>query len=124
MKMEKTINCAECGMKYTYEPNPNYPDKRKYCANCSEKKKAQWAETTNGVDKAIDILMDEKPEIVKIDSKSETKGNGFHLTPEQCRSNALKSAIDWGKFSETIGDATVDILKLAKVYEKYIVTGE
>ena len=38
----KTINCAECNVEYRYEPNPKYPDKRKYCANCSEKKKATW----------------------------------------------------------------------------------
>lgn len=40
--MTKTINCAECNVEYTYEPVKNYPDKRKYCANCSEAKQKQW----------------------------------------------------------------------------------
>lgn len=40
--MEKTINCAECGVNYTYEPPKGFVDKRKYCANCSEKKKASY----------------------------------------------------------------------------------
>ena len=40
--MEKTITCAECNVNYTYTPNPDYPDKRKYCALCSAKKQEQW----------------------------------------------------------------------------------
>lgn len=117
--MEKTINCAECEVKYTYTPNPNYPDKRKYCANCSEKKKAEWAQTTNG---------DAKPEIVKfnIDSTEvipikigKPKDSGVHLTPERCRSNALAIA---HKVAQT--NDINEILIIAKHFEKYIVTGE
>ena len=40
--MEKTIVCAECNVNYTYTPNPDYPDKRKYCALCSAKKQDAW----------------------------------------------------------------------------------
>ena len=40
--MEKTIVCAECNVNYAYTPNPDYPDKRKYCALCSAKKQEQW----------------------------------------------------------------------------------
>ncbi len=40
--VEKTIKCAECGDSFTYPVPTNYPDKRKYCMGCSERKKAQW----------------------------------------------------------------------------------
>ena len=38
---QKTINCAECGVEVTYDEKDGYP--RKYCFNCSAKKKQQWA---------------------------------------------------------------------------------
>ena len=38
--MTKTINCAECNVEFTFEENPKYP--RKYCLNCSAKKKASY----------------------------------------------------------------------------------
>lgn len=34
---QKTINCAECNVEYSYDEKAGYP--RKYCANCSQKKK-------------------------------------------------------------------------------------
>ena len=52
--------------------------------------------------------------------KDKTKDNGFHLTPEQCRSNALVSAIEWMPEAKDRGEIT----DLAKRFEKYIVTGE
>ena len=33
--------CAECGNEYEYEYNPKFP--RKYCFECSAKKKAEFA---------------------------------------------------------------------------------
>lgn len=47
--MEKTINCAfeNCGIAFTYEPNPNYPDKRKYCDEHSAVVKASFAKFKN-----------------------------------------------------------------------------
>jgi len=35
-------NCADCGVLFEYEPNPNFPDKRKYCDECSATRKANW----------------------------------------------------------------------------------
>ena len=34
--------CAKCGKPFSYEPNPNYPDKRKYCDKCGAEKKAEY----------------------------------------------------------------------------------
>lgn len=34
--------CPDCGAKFNYEPNPNFPDKRKYCDSCGAKRKASW----------------------------------------------------------------------------------
>ena len=39
--MNKTIICEECKKSYTYDENPKYP--RKYCSDCSYKKKQQFA---------------------------------------------------------------------------------
>lgn len=38
--MEK--NCEKCGVLFQYTPNPNFPDKRKYCDTCSAQRKAEW----------------------------------------------------------------------------------
>ena len=40
--MEKSKNCEECGLEFTYNAPENYPDRRKYCPTCSAAKKAQW----------------------------------------------------------------------------------
>lgn len=45
-----TKNCADCGVGFSYEPNPNYADNRKYCDVCSAKSKAKW-EATKGAPK-------------------------------------------------------------------------
>ncbi len=47
--MEKTINCADeqCAIAFTYEPNPHYPDKRKYCDQCSARRKESYAKFKN-----------------------------------------------------------------------------
>lgn len=34
--------CEDCGNVFDYEPNPNFPDKRKYCDSCSLERKAKW----------------------------------------------------------------------------------
>lgn len=41
-------NCLECGKLFEYAPNPNFPDKRKYCDSCSASKKAQWDAKQSG----------------------------------------------------------------------------
>lgn len=38
--VERTINCSECGVSYTYDEKAGYP--RKYCANCSQQKKQSF----------------------------------------------------------------------------------
>lgn len=114
--MEKTINCAECDIKYTYEPNPNYPDRRKYCANCSEKKKAEWeyrgsAEGQEDVPDPKTISFESEtnlsPKVVKpglkemfentsgLAQRDKPKDNGFHLTPENINLGALHEAQVW-----------------------------
>jgi len=55
-------------------------------------------------------------EVEKILAKSEAKSNGFHLTPEQVRSNALTTA---SLFSRDL----VELVLKAKQLEQYILTG-
>ena len=75
------------------------------------------------------------PEVVKIPNalalvgdklvEVKPKDNGFHLTPEQCRSNALSSAIECWRDRKDPSTLAIDmLLEQAKVFEKYIVTGE
>jgi len=34
--------CPDCGVRFSYEPNPNFPDKRKYCDKCGAVRKASY----------------------------------------------------------------------------------
>jgi hypothetical protein len=38
-----TRECEECKVVFEYTPAVGFPDKRKYCDDCSAKKKAEWA---------------------------------------------------------------------------------
>ena len=33
---------CECGAPFSYNPNPNYADNRKYCDKCSKERKKAW----------------------------------------------------------------------------------
>ena len=111
----KTINCAECGVDFQYEPPKGYPDKRKYCDPCGVKRKEQYNAAQ---------ASSEEPEVEKFyeagGSSKATKDNGFALTIGNVRSNALASAIEWT--SKTHKDR--DLMQLAKTFEQYILTGE
>ena len=114
--MERTFNCEECNKQITLEENPRFP--RKYCIVCSAKKKADFNKGWTG-EKG-----DDKPEVTtpgypKMIGAEKPKDNGYHLTPEQCRSNALASAIEFGK-----AENYTDLKEQTKIFEKYIVTGE
>lgn len=101
----KTINCADCNVEYTYEPAKGYPDKRKYCANCSEKKKLTWeAKGEPTVSGTMEITTDADAKVVKM-NEPYIQGPGnekiypaspkkeFHLSPEQVRTNAIDLVI-------------------------------
>ena len=123
----KTINCAECNVEYSYEPNPNYPDKRKYCANCSEKKKASWDERTEPIAETVPMNppVDYRESALKAVDKAYPKKE-FHLSPEQVRTNALECAIAIYnlplKPKEFTGDIT--IMSVAKAFEEYLWNGK
>ena len=110
----KTIVCAECNINYVYEPNPNYPDKRKYCANCSEKKKASWDS------KPEDISTKNIPRIGTMeDFPVESKDSlEYEIRDREVRARALESAIKWFISSEKT--STSDLLTIAKIFEVYI----
>ena len=40
--MEKTKKCLECGKEFEFNPHAKF--KRKYCKNCSAKRKKMWDE--------------------------------------------------------------------------------
>lgn len=42
-----TRNCELCGVNFEYFPNPNYPDKRKYCDPCGAKRQAEYEAKKN-----------------------------------------------------------------------------
>ena len=111
----KTINCAECEKEYTYEPPKGYPDKRKYCAPCSAKNKASF----EGKEEEPPIVHEKPGEQIKTTDKK--TDNGFHLSPEQVRSNALASAIEWWEKQSPTNEM---LMITVKQFEKYILTGE
>ena len=125
--MEKTINCADCGNAFTYTPNPNYKDNRKYCDSCGATRKAEFE--GKPVDKDTgspfrDFGDTIKPEVVKPGTASmeyKTKDNGYHLTPESCRAAALRCAIEWDDQKRFSYD---QLIQMADKFNKYIVTGE
>ncbi len=131
--------CEKCKKEYEYEYNPKYP--RKYCHECSaEKKKAfnagitangTWSGTSTDGESKEETLMEYqdgdgleltpvKPGMIMKDSYENEE---FQIKSRQCRSNALASAIEHlqGKHG---GFDMDEVLTAAKVYEKYIVTGE
>lgn len=85
--------------------------------------------TIQGLLMAKEVNKDEEvePEVEKIPLQQGgrvfklPKDNGFHLTPEQVRSNALASAIEWVNKEDVELDYT---MKIAKGFEQYILTGE
>ena len=122
MKMTKnTINCAECKVEYTYEVPTNYPDKRKYCANCSEKKQKEWDKGPEETDTTTTTF----------DTNAAAKE--CHLSPEQQEHNkrwvkvrALESAIgligtpreDLNIFGKSI--ITLDLMAVADKFVEWI----
>ena len=116
--MEKTIKCASCTTEFTFEENPKYP--RKYCLNCSAKKKKEFAQGSSE---------DVNPEVLKISTSSgeETYGEPdsleYEIRSREVRCRALASAIDVNKAKLQV-DGTTDLIELTKRFEKYILTGE
>ncbi len=84
----KVKNCEECNLQFEYEPPAGYPDKRKYCHGCSEKKKATWQAKGEPKD-APKYIGDEvsKAKMV-LEGKKE-----YHLSPEEVKCRALECAI-------------------------------
>ena len=108
---EKTINCENCSVEFTFEENPKYP--RKYCLNCSAKKKQEWdGKGDQKYSKGGYGAPIERPEAPKTSKE-------YHLSPEQVRSNALSSAIEWSK-RDAEREVDIDIRKLAEKFVKWI----
>ncbi len=115
----KTINCAECNIEYTYEPAKGYPDKRKYCANCSEKKKVTWEDRG---EVPVELIKTTTTEVgLNIDTKPKPTKE-FHLSPEQVRTNALGFAI--AVCEREREKAPVDLIELAVKFEEYLWHGK
>ena len=130
---QKTINCAECGVEFTFEENPKYP--RKYCLNCSAQKKASYQNSSfkhasesrpTHTPEGEPLVVHEKPGAVPVQQKGTAKDKGFeaHLSIETVRSNALASAIDYWARIQGISTDRMEIVKITKEFEQYILTGE
>ena len=115
--MTKTINCAECDVEFTFEENPKYP--RKYCLNCSAKKKASF----EGRDVEPPVVHEKPGAIAK--PQNATAKTEYEIGLRRCRSNALASAIAYCP-GNTLKDEEyiTGIVDLAKKFEQYILTGE
>ena len=114
--------CEECKKEYEYEYNPKFP--RKYCHECSAKKKAEFAGTNVNSENVTPEVEKVSDKWVKEFERQQKKDTGYHLTIEQCRSNALASAIEYCKFGKGEELNTEYLLTRAKQFEQYILTGE
>ena len=115
----KTINCADCNVVYEYEPAKGYPDKRKYCSNCSEKKKQSWEGRP------------ENPEPTKAEpagaetvpmNPEEKPKKSYELTDGNIRIGALTCALKW--LPNVEGLSISAIFTVAKEFEEYIRNGK
>ena len=109
--MTKTINCAECNVEFTFEENPKYP--RKYCLNCSAKKKASYES------KGEEPTASGNTEFENVPMNPE-KTNGFKLTEKNIRIGALTCAIA----ASNKGIADADFQLTLKKFEEYIRNGK
>ena len=128
----KTINCAECNKEVQYEPVKGYPDKRKYCFSCSEKKKQTWeakTEPTVSGTTTMEANVETVPmnnevrgieiaDVIENVKKQVVKAKEFHLSPELIRSNALECAISFSAIKKF--DNIGDIKNLAEDLESWI----
>ena len=112
---EKTINCAECNVEFTFEENPKYP--RKYCLNCSAKKKQEWG---GKGDQKYSKEGYGAP-VEKVGTQMARNGTKeYHLSPEQVRSNALSCAIEALKQGINDMDMLKKLPEIAEKFEEWI----
>ena len=112
----KVKNCEECNKEFEYEPPKGFPDKRKYCRACSEKKKQEWDERDGKVDAPMETPG--YPKMIEASTDTSTtsysaKTNGtkeFHLSPEEVKCRALECAIKMCE-NEGITHANMNIAK-------------
>ena len=119
-------NCEMCDSEFEYEPPANYPDKRKYCYVCAEKKKQQWDSRTapkveeNG---PVDAPVERPGTITSETSYSSSTGVAlddleYQIRSREVRCRALESAIaiikDKNQFDQE------DILAIADKFVEWI----
>ena len=117
---EKTINCAECNVEFTFEENPKYP--RKYCLNCSALKKKEF----KGMSKTEAKVTPDNELGAPVEKPGDTyervpmkPNKEYHLSPEAVRVGALDAAI---KVTKKLGteDYNKDLIEQAEEFERWI----
>ena len=101
--------CQECGKQFEYVLKPGFP--RKYCFECSEIKKASYAQKEQP--------KEEFP-VVKVGVPVEKKAREFHLTPEQVNTNALDLALSFAKLKEMDGLTIEGLISYGHQFKKFI----
>ena len=114
--------CEECKMEFFYDPPVGYPDKRKYCKPCSDKKKTDWDNKdkapVSGVppeqvitipvaqpaimpDKTTtrDHKYDKDPVGLSVDLFIASLGDKVTLEPQDCE-HIMKTCIDLVKYAQ------------------------
>ena len=126
--MEKTINCAECGNSFTYEPSPNYPDKRKYCKHCGDIKAESYSKFKNASEtkpthtpEGEPLAKEEDVPVEKIGVSAEREE--YEIGRRRVRCKALDCAIEISKLWDR-ETGSGNLIELAKRFEKYILGEE
>ena len=98
--MEKTINCAECGVSYTYQEKEGFP--RKYCANCSQAKKNSFAGVkTETITAEVNM---ETPKMVAVGNIQEAKPKmeGVHIVLDKPKKNGFDNTPMYVSYAKDI----------------------
>ena len=116
---EKMINCVDCEIEFTYEENPKYP--RKYCFNCSAKRKRAFGELAKepATDEIKKHLMNSGPIMTNIKPTKEDPLE-YQIRSREVRCRALTSAMTFRK--EYAGNEINEeaVLKLADQFVEWI----
>lgn len=87
--------CPDCNGVFEYFPNPNFPDKRKYCDNCSAVRKAQWEQKQGKP--AQKLVEAPKPQPVVKTEGGAVIGGSMVTTQIQIVRNERPNSYEFGK---------------------------
>ncbi len=84
---------CECGIRFEYEPPKNYPDNRKYCDKCADRKKAEWDARQNPTAQPVPV----NPSVEKIPSTNGIAQETGNFQSTVWNHTVAANSYEWGK---------------------------